>query len=91
MLFSPPPRIYFRHFTYDNWSQSENGNYMKYMQTFQFSGNRLENPTFLFAFTYHAWSDLLPAFLKLNKVAIQPVWIMIVLFVSVYLIRFFNS
>jgi hypothetical protein len=35
-------------------------------QTFQVSRNYREIPAFLFAFTYHTWSDFLPAFLNLN-------------------------
>jgi hypothetical protein len=35
-------------------------------QTFQVSRNYREIPAFLFAFTHHAWSDFLPAFLNLT-------------------------
>jgi hypothetical protein len=36
------------------------------VQTFQVSRNYCEIPAFLFAFTHHAWSDFLPAFLNLT-------------------------
>jgi hypothetical protein len=42
------------------------GMFLKQLQTFQVSRNYREIPAFLFAFTHHAWSDFLPAFLNLT-------------------------